>query len=672
MENKSFVFISAALTATLGMVATDACAQRTGYRGIVKVTQKNGNTTQFEEREISSIQNEGSYYNYGAIVSVNQKHESAVQLKNVENVSFDWIATDVGYIDIDYKKEISDDAIEKAIRQLDTDFATAINGIYGLRGGKEGGAPEAHRYQFQNSFGPDNYVQYFCVPHYDFPYSNATLRSTYDLCPGFASGPGAGLSSAVSYITPVLQSELINNVPELKAIYLLMYNYAAIENVDLFGPVPYYDYKGAWDTRPYHYEAVRVVYYRVKEDIDKIVDCLSYYKDHRSDFYKEEIANVMCSYLPIVNKLWDRSWDNLDVWKRFANSLKLRMAMHMSKVEPATAKQWAEEAIAGGVIESVDDELAVYPSLAGCDHPLVEIVGWSDVVMGASFVNLLQNLQHPYMKYLFTKNYLAITNSYGSINGSSAPATTPKESVYVGMRDGVAPGEGQAVANNPYCGYSTLDKRYIARMHVPMYFMKYSEVCFLRAEGALRGWNMGGTSQQFYEEGIRNAYLESRDMKDIEYKKLVGNYMNIEKPTGEKYVDPQGITPDMASVTNIGVKWNEGDNQETKLQKIITQKYIASFPYSYEPWVDLRRTGYPKLFPILNPQDGDGTILEGDHKVQSHDNIMRRIPWTYDDSTTKAELEETAIPALGLDAGTRSAANTQMQRLWWDIDCSNF
>ncbi len=144
------------------------------------------------------------------------------------------------------------------------------------------------------------------------------------------------------------------------------------------------------------------------------------------------------------------------------------------------------------------------------------------------------------------------------------------------------------------------------------------------------------------------------------------------KPTGEKYVDPQGITPDMASVTNIGVKWNEGDNQETKLQKIITQKYIASFPYSYEPWVDLRRTGYPKLFPILNPQDGDGTILEGDHKVQSHDNIMRRIPWTYDDSTTKAELEETAIPALGLDAGTRSAANTQMQRLWWDIDWSNF
>lgn len=157
MKNKSFVLISAALATTLGMAATDACAQRTGYKGIVKVTQKNGNTTQFEEREISGIVNtDGSNYNYGALVRVSQKHESAVELENVENVSFDWVKTVVGNVDIDYKKEISDDAVEDAVSKLKSDFSTVLAGIYGLRGGKEGSASAAQIYQTQNSFGPDN------------------------------------------------------------------------------------------------------------------------------------------------------------------------------------------------------------------------------------------------------------------------------------------------------------------------------------------------------------------------------------------------------------------------------------------------------------------------------------------------------------------------------------
>lgn len=123
----------------------------------------------------------------------------------------------------------------------------------------------------------------------------------------------------------------------------------------------------------------------------------------------------------------------------------------------------------------------------------------------------------------------------------------------------------------------------------------------------------------------------------------------------------------MPSVTKIGVKWNEGDSPEVKLEKIITQKYIASFPYSYESWVDLRRVGYPKLFPILGVADSDGTIKAGDSKVQTKENIMRRIPWASDDPQTKADIEETGLPALG-----EGASDTQGQHLWWDNGASNF
>ncbi|WP_443876462.1 SusD/RagB family nutrient-binding outer membrane lipoprotein [Leyella stercorea] len=568
---------------------------------------------------------------------------------------------------IDYEKVISDEGVAEAIMALDDNIRTAQTGVYGIRGGKDGGAPVAHAYQFCYSLGPDNYVQYFCVPHYDFPYSNFTLRSTYDMCKGSIGGPGSGFSSAKLYIAPLLNTENIDSVPELKAIFLTLFNYSAIENADLFGPMPYEEFKALRDKSPFKYNDVRTIYYGVKKNLDDAVACLKYYKDNRSEAYKQELANVMYSYLTIVNDPYSKTWEDMEPWIRFANSLKLRMAIHMSGIEPETAKTWAEEAVRDGVITDVDNEVAIYPVFSGKDHPLVEITGWSDAVMGASFLNLLENLDHPYMKYLFTKNSVGLAKSPQAVEGSSCPATTPANSVYVGMRDGVAPGEGQAAANNPYCGYSMLDKAYLAQTQAPLFLMKCSEVYFLLAEGALRGWNMGGTAKQFYEQGIRNASLESRSFTGNKYNELVDDYLNVEAPKGIAYVDPQGLTPDMPSVTKIGVKWNEGDSPEVKLEKIITQKYIASFPYSYESWVDLRRVGYPKLFPILGVADSDGTIKAGDSKVQTKENIMRRIPWASDDPQTKEDIANTGLPALG-----EGATDTQGQHLWWDNGASNF
>ena len=552
-----------------------------------------------------------------------------------------------------------------------TQLENAQRDISSLRGSSIYGELSAHMYQFQNTLGPDCYVQYFCVPHSDFPYSNFELRSTYDLCKGFIGGPSAGFSRMKYNMAPTLNAEKIDYMPEIKAIYLTLFNYAAIENVDLFGPLTYYDYKENFDGLSFVYDRVKDIYYQAKADIDAAIECFKYYKDHRSEAYKKWIGIATGNYVGLRSS-YDIDYSDLSVWIRFANSLKLRMAIHMSKVEPATAKQWAEEAVAGGVIENTTDEIGLFPYLFGVSHPLIEIMGWNDLVMGASFINLLQNLDHPYMKYLFTKNSIALEKSKQAVSGTSAPAVTPKGSVYVGMRNGVTPGIDQTADANPYVGYSMLDRTYFAECNPPLYLMKVSEVNFLRAEGALRGWNMGGTAQSFYEQGIRTAYLEDRNSPIKEYVNYVDDYLNVVAPKGIAYVDPQGLTPDMPSVTKIGVKWNEGDSKETKLEKIITQKYIASFPYSYESWVDLRRTGYPKLFPILNTEHSDETIKPGDPKVQTADNIMRRIPWVSDDPQTKEDINATGIPALSEDTNNKPATDTQMQRLWWDVDAPNF
>lgn len=666
MKKKTSTIFTLALAAMLGMGVAEANAQRVEYKGTATINQKDGTSTKFDVSSLRNLYNRESY-----VRVITKEYGENKYFENVDNVSFDWVAKTIGEIKIDYKKEISDEEVKQATRDMRTQLGSALKAVYGMRGGKDGNPPAAHAYQFANSFGPDCYVQYFCVPHYDFPYSNFTLRSTYDLCKGSIGGPGAGFSAMKYYMAPTLNAEKIDYMPEIKAIHLILFNYSTIENVDLFGPMPYNDHKNCVEESPFVYEKVKDIYYQTKADIDAAIECFKYYKDHRSDAYKKTIGRIILSRVQLLSSDYADASD-LSVWIRFANSLKLRMAIHMSKVEPATAKQWAEEAVAGGVIENEADEIGLFPSQSGSAHPLIEIMGWNDIVMGASFINLLQNLDHPYMKYLFTKNSIALEKSKQAVSGTSAPAVTPKGSVYVGMRNGVTPGIDQTADANPYVGYSMLDRTYFAECNPPLYLMKVSEVNFLRAEGALRGWNMGGTAQSFYEQGIRTAYLEDRNSPIKEYVNYIDDYLNVDAPKGIAYVDPQGLTPDMPSVTKIGVKWNDSDSKETKLEKIITQKYIASFPYSYESWVDLRRTGYPKLFPILNTEHSDGTIKPGDPKVQTADNIMRRIPWVPDDSQTKEDIKDTGIPALSEDTNNKPATDTQMQRLWWDVDAPNF
>ena len=141
------------------------------------------------------------------------------------------------------------------------------------------------------------------------------------------------------------------------------------------------------------------------------------------------------------------------------------------------------------------------------------------------------------------------------------------------------------------------------------------------------------------------------------YKQNIEEYIEREDPNEYFCIDPTGENGTMESVTKIGVKWNDGDNNETKLEKIITQKYIALFPLSTEAWTEMRRTGYPKVFAILNPDDGDGSVLPGE--------MIRRIPWVPTDPRVQDIVNNYAIPTLG-------GPDMQATRLWWDVDAPNF
>ena len=341
---------------------------------------------------------------------------------------------------------------------------------------------------------------------------------------------------------------------------------------------------------------------------------------------------------------------SLNSYIKLANSLKLRMAMHIVKKEPATAQKWAEEAVAGGVIEDTYDQHGVFPIINSFTHPLANISnGWGDLRLCASFESLMMSLDHPYSKYLFLPN----SNDIPSKNGVD---TLKAGTRICGIRAGILVGDGQTYALNKRQAYSSISTEVLASKRCPLYFIKWAEVDFLRAEGALRGWNMGGTAQFFYERGIENAYIED-PISGSDYSGYVSEYMQREEPVAYTSIDPMGDGAPWESVTKIGVKWNEADENEIKLEKIITQKYFALFPLSTEAWTEMRRTGYPKMFPVLNTDDGDGSIKQGD--------IIRRIPWVPTDPIALNMVEFSGIPALG-------GPDEQATRLWWDVNTSNF
>ena len=548
---------------------------------------------------------------------------------------------------IDYLRDIPVTELKHAIDTLNKMkmLGNSLTGQYCLRGAKNGDVPGAHAYQRQFSLGPDAYAQYMVVHHKDFMYG--TLTSAYNVSEEFNGDPLGSYTMVKNALMPLLNHPIIDTIPEFKAINLLYYCVSAQERADLSGPYTYLEDK-LNSEEPVEYNDLKTIYYGVKENLDTIVACLKHYEANRSKEYKKEIQKVMTRYCTTSRAMFTGDW-SMDSYIRLANSLKLRMAMHMVKIEPETAKQWAEEAVASGVIETVDQQHALYPMVSGFTHPYVEICNsWSDLRLCASFESLLMSLKHPYTKYVFANNSQPIINE---ATGEELPA----HSKIVGLRAGRLMPDGQNYPLNPLAAFSSINSSAFAM--APLYLVKLAEVNFLRAEGALRGWNMGGTAEQFYEEGIKNAYLDEPMMGAMEYNAALADYMALETPVNYIQEEVSGDGEDWESVTKIGVKWNDGDDQETKLEKIITQKYIALFPLSTEAWTEMRRTGYPKVFPVLNTDDGDGSIEQGE--------MIRRIPWNASDPIVQQLIEASGLATLG-------GPDLQATRLWWDVDAPNF
>ncbi len=458
-------------------------------------------------------------------------------------------------------------------------------------------------YQTVQNLGADLYAQYFALT------TNSFTTDRYLLTPDWQRR-----FWTVVYVdtAPQLKSILENTEANSgeAALANIMWVYAFHRLTDHFGPVPYFDAAEAKDVIAY-------------DPMDKIYD----------DFFTRLTTAVEhLKALPAGTAVFE-GYDlvyngNKDNWIKFANAMRLRLALRISKINPNKAKTEAEAAVAAGVMTDNIQNASMLKSLSGNDtNGLSQVAVWNEFSMSSTIASYLKGYEDPRLGIYFqpSKN----GNQFNSVRNGSTSVDLGNVRNQSGSNSNVG---------TYWVRYSggTIEGNLIQRFHV----MCAAESFFLRAEGALNGWNMGGTAQELYEQGIRTS-MEQWGAGDAG---TISNYLSSTKlpmAPGDYHNSP--------AVANTAIKW--GGSVAEQREQIGVQKWLAIFPNGMEAWAEYRRTGYPKMY----------TVIQSDNSDLQAGSFINRLPYPLTEATDNlAELNK----GRALLGGADNAAT----RLWWDVD----
>ncbi len=247
---------------------------------------------------------------------------------------------------------------------------------------------------------------------------------------------------------------------------------------------------------------------------------------------------------------------DISLWKKFTNSLRLRVAIRISNVDAATAQSHIE-AILGNptdypiISSNAENAQLAWQGSSPYYEPWYEnaaVDNRDDHGMGKPLIDSLLNYNDPRLS-VYAK-----------------PAST--DSVYRGVIPGANPGSFNMA------DISRIGDHYRGTPDGYTPFLRYPEIQFIIAEAALNGWNTGGVDAQTAYEAAVTASLEEH-----------------------------GITGDTAYLQQPPVAWGSG--YMTNYEKIYIQKWISLFKQGHEAWAEARRTDVPLCEPApYSPYEG--------------------------------------------------------------------
>ncbi|MET3537242.1 SusD/RagB family nutrient-binding outer membrane lipoprotein [Chryseobacterium limigenitum] len=308
------------------------------------------------------------------------------------------------------------------------------------------------------------------------------------------------------------------NTPEVKANKLAILEIEEIfvwENVvDTYGDVPYSDaFKITDGVFSPKYDDAKIIYVDLINRLNNVVTKINL---TANSYEKSDLVY----------------FGNMSKWMKFANSLKLRMAMNLADEDPVLSKSTAESAIAAGVISSDLEAYKFKYDGSTFTNPVFDNLetGRDDFVPSELVINTMKSLSDPRMNVWFTK-----------VNG-----------VYKGGVFGDL--------NDPYTDYSQLSS-YFRSSTTSSNLLSYAEVAFLKAEAAARGYSAGDTAANLYNLAVTAS-------------------MN------ENGVDPISTTTYLAAHPYNASNWK---------QSIGVQAWIAMFNRGFACWNFTRRLDAPTL-----------------------------------------------------------------------------
>ncbi|MGN6179575.1 MAG: SusD/RagB family nutrient-binding outer membrane lipoprotein [Mucilaginibacter sp.] len=416
---------------------------------------------------------------------------------------------------------------------------------------------------------------------------------------------------AMSTTTPIKSVH-----PEAWAVALIIEVEAMDRVTDRFGPIPYTKVGTSLTTAPY--DDQQTVYNTFFKQLDTAVTNLKAYI----------AAPATVNYLGSNDYIYGGDYSK---WLKLANSLRLRLAMRIVKVDAATAQAQAQKALtdSGGLLSAPSDDAAVAQT-GGRENDLYQLShDWNNTNLDGAIESYMTGYNDPRFAVYFQ------------------PAQAGAGSAYAGKWLGIRTGSVIGSNQGTYSNFANLNTSATFQFTTPQLIMTAAEVWFLKAEAALRGWSTDNV-QTDYETGVATSMTQ--------WGASIGNYLSDATSTEANFTDPLNSSNNINALSNITIKWDNSATQEQKLERIITQKWLAIFPDGQEAWADYRRTGYPKLFPVANNFSG-GLI-----NTQTQ---IRRLPYPASEYTSNNAAVTHAVTLLG-------GADNGNTRLWWDVNKANF
>lgn len=374
----------------------------------------------------------------------------------------------------------------------------------------------------------------------------------------------------------------------------IMLTYAYLQAVELWGDVPYKSYGS--DNESFQANSLKT------DGIDTPV----YAK--QSDIYADmlkELDEAQQSIITSENMIDGDNFFGGDAakWKKFANSLRLRIANRIKDVYSG-AEAHITGALSAGVMESNEDNAGVtYEATAVNGAPMYRafvVEARNDFAPSMQFVELLQGKRGPF------------------------GVEDPRLDIFVADNDqGFKVGIPLTEANGIVAAfrYESMPGDAILAPDYTEYYMEYAEVCFIQSE--LNGWD-----QDWYEKGVR-ASMERWGVAAAD----IDAYINALPAASE--------------------------------ETVMMQKYIALYMQPMEAWSEYRRTGYPNTLVQPNtPYTYTWPTADGEMSATYE---FKPIGGLTDlPNRNKYLLNEASINKANKDAAATSiGGDEQSTKLWW-------